>query len=348
MARLRSPSALLVAAVLLAACGSDGKRRTPENQWTWVDVPGAVCSDGSGTGIAVNRGKSDAVVLFLDGGGACWDVATCFGVSGVSAPTAKPGPYGRAQFEAQEPQIAGTILDRALPGNPYADATLVFVPYCTGDVHAGDATQTYPGAPGPYRHKGRVNLGHAIDWLDADLAAPAKVVVSGASAGGFGALLAFDLVKQRWPTAKGYLVDDSGPPLVGDDFNVALRAAWFAAWRLDETVLPLCPTCASDLSDLFPTLSTKYPGDRLALLSSTQDAVIRTYVALSATAFETAIRRLATDVVAPLPNARTFLVPGQTHTMLGTPLSFTAGGVPLTEWLRLELSDDAAWQSAGP
>jgi hypothetical protein len=49
-----------------------------------------------------------------------------------------------------------------------------------------------------------------------------------------------------------------------------------------------------------------------------------------------------------LPNVKTFLVPGETHTMIGAPQGFTSGGVPLPEWLRREVEDDPAWGSVGP
>ncbi|WP_243338003.1 pectinacetylesterase family protein [Anaeromyxobacter soli] len=349
--RLR-PAAVATALGLLAACGggsgSSGAaaraEELPRNEWRWIDLPGTSCSDGSPTGIAVNRGDGDDLLVFLDGGGACWDALTCFTLG-----LAKPGPFAAPEFAARSADVPGTILDRSAPGNPFARYTLVFVPYCTGDVHAGDEIQRYPGSPRRWFHKGRINVALALDWLDAHLGAPPKVVVSGASAGGFGALLAFDSFRRRWPATRGYLVDDSGPPLVGDDFSTAVRAAWFVSWRLDEVLLPLCGTrCAEDLSQIFPTLSARYPGDRLALLSSTRDSVIRTFAFLEPARFEAAIRRLATEVIAPLPNARTFLVPGATHTLVGDPAAFSAGGVPLMEWLREEVEDDPAWVSVGP
>ncbi|WP_242344998.1 pectinacetylesterase family protein [Anaeromyxobacter terrae] len=343
---------LAAALAVLAACGgggggdgaAGGKAGLPRNTWTWIDLPGTSCSDGSQTGIAVNPGDGEQLLVFLDGGGACWDTLTCFTLG-----LAKPGPFAAAEFAARVADVPGTILDRSAPENPFARYTLVFVPYCTGDVHAGNAIQRYPGSPRRWHHEGRVNVARAIDWLDANLGAPPKVVVSGASAGGFGALLAFDAFRKRWPAARGDLVDDSGPPLVGNDFSPAVRAAWFLSWRLDEVLLPLCGTrCAEDLSQVFPALAGRYPQDRLALLSSTRDSVIRTFAFLEPATFEAAIRRLATEVIAPLPNGRTFLVPGATHTLVGDPAAFTAGGVPLLEWLRQEVEDDPAWASVGP
>ena len=95
-------------------------------------------------------------------------------------------------------------------------------------------------------------------------------------------------------------------------------------------------------------LAAKYPGDRIALLSSTRDLVISAFFLLTPDRFEAALRQLATDVIAPLPKAKTFIVAGPTHTMLGAPQRYSAGGVPLVEWLRREVEDDPAWQSVGP
>jgi hypothetical protein len=359
--RLLALAALAVGAALLASCGADetdGPGTTPgepvplpAGEWTWIELEGSICSDGSPTGIAVNPGPGPApdLLVFLDGGGACWDAATCFGFADLP-PAAKPGPFGRAEFEARRQDIPGSLLDREAPGNPYRGFTLAFVPYCTGDVHAGDASRDYAGAPRRYHHHGRRNVAAAGDYLAAHLPAPARLVVSGASAGGFGALLAHDALRPRWPAAKGYLVDDSGPPLVGNDFSPVLRAAWTVAWRLDEAVLPVCgDACARDLSLLVPALAERWPADRLALLSRMRDDVIRAFVGLGPAAFETALLRLRDERFSPLGGqAATFYVPGSGHTMLGDPARFEAGGVALPEWLRRQVEDDPAWASAGP
>jgi len=347
----RARLAPLALSLLLAACG--GEEPLPPLSWTWVPLPGAVCSDGSPTGIGVEPGPgpSPDVLVFLNGGGACWDANTCFYLLGGIA---TPGPYGAAQLAADVPALrAGSLFDRSAPGNPYADFTFVFVPYCTGDVHTGSTVRTYPGAPRAWHHAGATNLAAAFGWLSTELPEPPRVVVSGASAGGFGSLHAFDLAKQTWPSSKGYLVDDSGPPL--DEIPQATIDAWYQEWNMGDVVTPLCGiACKQDLSLVLGALSARYPSDRLALLTSTQDATIRfffgdlsTGAAMNAQVFEDGVRGLAASMEG-LGEAHAFVVPGSSHTMLGSPGSFSSEGVGLFEWLRRQVDDDPAWAAAIP
>ena len=256
------------AALALAACGSD-PTVAPAPAFTFAPVAGMACADGSPTGVGVSRGRDDAVLVFLNGGGACW---------GASACAASRGPFGAADMALAQQLVGSTILDRRLAGNPFAGFTMVFVPYCTGDVHAGDADRIYGGVP--WQHHGRRNLEAALAWIATALPRPARVVVAGSSAGGFGALLAYDLVRTQWPEGGASpvgaaLVDDSGPTLVGTALPASLRTAWWDAWNLGSTVTPLCPGCQDDLSQIWSTVSAAHPSDRFALLSSTQDATMR-------------------------------------------------------------------------
>src|SRR4051794_27686424 len=77
--------------VLVLACGSgspgsDSKTisaltsgATCDGRWHWVDVDGTFCGDGSPTGFQyICRGSADGPLLvYLDGGGACWSADTC-------------------------------------------------------------------------------------------------------------------------------------------------------------------------------------------------------------------------------------------------------------------------------
>ena len=178
--------------------------------------------------------------------------------------------------------------------------------------------------------------------------APARLVVAGASAGGFGALIDYDAFRQSWPGARAYLVDDSGPPLGADAVSPLLLQTWFASWRLDRALDPVCGTaCHTDLSAQLTALSRRFPHDRLALLSSLQDQVIAGYYLLSGPALEQELLRITAEVIAPTPNVRAFLVPGNTHTMLGDPTAFSQG-ISLLSWLDQQAADDPAWSTRQP
>src|SRR5512142_1959945 len=353
-----APRVGLALALLLTACGGGGSSTggLPLDRWTWIDVPGTTCADGSPTGIAVRPATAHDTMLlvFLNGGGACWQSG---GVFTCGHGTASPGPYGKAQFDADVSSglDQGTILDRTIPGTPFAGATLVFVPYCTGDVHWGQSTQAYQGYPA-WRHAGKANLEADLAWLAANLDAPQRLVVAGSSAGGYGSLLAHDLARTRWPAAKGYLIDDSGPPLVGTDVAAAERDAWYASWDLSATLGPLCGTaCETDLSQAVAALRRNYPDDRIALVSSLQDAVVRYFLGYtassSATDYQAALLRLVDQsfsTAAPgAGGAHAFLVDGTGHALLDDVASWQAGGTPLAGWLQQMLSDDQGWTTLG-
>ena len=105
-------------------------------EWSWIPVDGMRCANGDPTGIAVNLapGGADRVLIYLLGGGGCWDAASCyelglanhitdgFDAEKFAATSLEPFPY----------------LDRERADNPFDDYHLVFVPYCTGALHAGD------------------------------------------------------------------------------------------------------------------------------------------------------------------------------------------------------------------
>lgn len=333
----------LAAALALAACGAlDSRNAFAEG---WNPVGGMICADGSSTGIGVSLGTSNRVLVYLAPGGACW-AGTC------SSDTLRS--FGANEYLLYSSLVrgSGTILDRTLPGNPFADWTHVFVPYCTGDVHAGgDVTMTY--GTQTWRHHGRANLEAALSYVAAAIPSPGKVVIAGSSAGGFGSLLAFDIARAKWPAGamgpKAYLVDDSGQTFVGNDLPQALRDAWWASWNLAATITPLCPTCQSDLSELWTVLHAAHPTDRLALLTSTQDSTMSGFFGLTPTQFQTGVTNLASKLQG-IPDAASFQVAGSAHALLANaPASYsTASGTSLLTWLGLEVNDDAGWTSVGP
>jgi hypothetical protein len=329
----------------LDAVGATPLSGTP-GTWTWVDVPGMGCDDGSPTGVAVNPAPTDTGALFIYfmGGGACWDANTCFILN-----SSVHGPFGQAQWDATGAPSVAHALDRARVTNPFRAASYVFIPYCTGDLHAGSNVTTYDVlGPRPFAHVGRRNFEALLPRIRATWPAATRVVIAGSSAGGFGATLNYDLLRRAYPGAQVALVDDAGPLLEGDGIPADERAAWYANWHLGDVVDPLCADCRGDLSKLYPALVAKYPQDRMALLTSLQDQTIRTYfLILLGLDFELRLRTMITDRLAPTATFRTFAIPGESHTLLGGIDTLTAGGVTLEAWLTRMSSGDPTWASVG-
>lgn len=362
----------LLTLLLLGACNIDGVTapsgevfRPPlgaalpdsqPGQWQWFDFPNprigtasSRCNDGSSTGIGINRsGTKSNLLLFLNGGGACWDYLTCYRLG-----TAATGPYGEAQFRAMTNSVSGSIFDRTVPLNPFKDWNMVFIPYCTGDVHAGDnqATYTADGQPAraPWNHRGRANMVAFLSSLAATFPTPAKLVVSGSSAGGFGASFNYDLARRYWPSGQMYLIDDSGPVFIGDSIPANLRASWFSSWRIEQVLDPLCTTCRNDFSSFLPIIASKYPRDRAALLSFTRDRVIRSFFLQTEDAFQSSLYDLSDRVLDTLPTYRYYYLTGETHTLLPIANAVTSDdGVKLFDWLTQMVTDAPGWSSHRP
>lgn len=378
----------LAIALLAAACGSSQSGPGPivpgegtpidgAPGWSWIPFDDAFCTDmpspgvftTSTTGLAVSWGTGKDLVIFLQGGGACWDFVTCGGASTLvpDTPTASTGPFGPAQFAAgifTKYPNAWVHRDKLPP--TLATATVVFVPYCTGDVHSGDKVTTYAspvfGLPAiTWHHVGHANLEAFLRRLapGLKLGATDRLVVAGSSAGGFGSLANYPTIRARWPAAKAYLIDDSGPPLMGDAIPASSRAAWYASWNMGASLGSFCPDCQSDLSKGLSAILATYSNDRVALLSHTQDAVIcgffGTYtltppflVPMDPLTFETELRALGTTVIAPAASGRYFYTSGTGHPTLEDPSAITTPAPGLPAWIEQMVSDSQDWASVAP
>ncbi len=363
---------------------TDGDAIAGAEPWRWIPFPDTVCTnaaknpDGSysftsgATGLAVDWGTSNDLVVFLQGGGACWDFFTCGGAAQLTgAPLASTGPFGPDEFATNiYLEYPNTWIQRANRPAALSTATVVFVPYCTGDEHGGDRITTYQPPPIAglsslpaitWHHTGHPNVMAFLKRLGATftLGPTDKLVIAGSSAGGFGSLANYPAFRWYWPQAKAYLVDDSGPPLMGHAVPASSRAAWYASWNLSASLDAFCPECPQDLSAALRELTNRHPQDRMALLSHLQDGVIRYFFGtitlyppsitpMDATTFETALRQLGTEVMDPATaNAKYFFTSGDGHPMLEPdPTAIITPDPGLTQWIQQMLSDDPSWASA--
>lgn len=318
----------------------------PSREWTWVDVPGTQCADGSPTGMGVNLNPgADKVFLYMEGGGACWNWDTCFGP--VATALHLDG-FDERTFDGLivDVYLNSLIFNRDDVRNPFADAHFVFLPYCTADVFGGDNVVELEGF-WPWQREtihfvGRSNLDAYLARLVPTFQDVDKVVLSGSSAGGFGAGLSWPRVQAAFDEVRVDVLDDSGPPVEPRD---GLWQEFQEVWQLE--VPQDCPDCAESLASMREyLLDTMLPGRRFGLMSFRRDTVIATFFGILPLLLEERLDNVCDDVQAR-EGVECFLVDGRLHTLLllGVEDTAAASGMPLWRWMEMMVEDDPEWES---
>ena len=263
--------------------------------FAWIPLEEMTCRDGSSTGIGLRLqrphgpkrsgkpgpgrlrgGISSDLALFLEGGGACFNQATC---------SQNRPRFSREDFFSLVGGYSG-VFDDEHPDNPLADWNVVYVSYCTGDEHAGNNPHgAVPGVDADgdgssdrQRFVGHDNVGAVMDFVSTYLGTGFdRVLLTGSSAGGVGSLANFEQVAATFSSSEVALLNDSGP-LFYDDAIVppAMQQAWIDLWNLRET-LPDDPLFEGTdiLANVYDYHAQAYPEASLGLLSYEQDATIR-------------------------------------------------------------------------
>ena len=313
-------------------------------EWEAV-APGGdtICSDGSPYRFFVHRGDPNRLLIEFEGGGACWSGSTC------EADVYNRNVLSDPEAARQAGQLQG-IYDRTNPANPLKDYTHVYIPYCTGDLHWGNATATYTSVSGsPYvvQHKGAVNAATALNWAGANVPAPSQVVVAGCSAGGYGAALWSAKIARAYPGARMVELADSAAGVVPEGFFATTLASWNVvdAWpgfipdlaldRVDPMTLTL-PKLYTSVSSFFPTASFSQFNNRTDTVQIFFYALSKgTIAATDAIDWSAKMVSNVEQISAASPNFRAYLAPGTEHCVINRPSFYTqaVSGRKFSDWV---------------
>eukprot|EP00036_Acanthoecidae_sp_10tr_P009142 CAMPEP_0182918216 /NCGR_PEP_ID=MMETSP0105_2-20130417/1957_1 /TAXON_ID=81532 ORGANISM="Acanthoeca-like sp., Strain 10tr" /NCGR_SAMPLE_ID=MMETSP0105_2 /ASSEMBLY_ACC=CAM_ASM_000205 /LENGTH=466 /DNA_ID=CAMNT_0025055277 /DNA_START=11 /DNA_END=1411 /DNA_ORIENTATION=+ len=189
-----------------------------------VLLEGTRCLDGTPAGFywapptsTPTATSTDLWVIFLEGGGSCYDEAKCTQRARTLLGSSKNWPTtnngSKSPFLQPDPGL-----------NPdFHGAGRVFVPYCSGDTHVGNQSAATPATFGLW-FTGAANLRAIVNDLQArrGMTPTAQVLLSGESAGAMGTFQMADWVAS-WlpPTAVVKAAPVSGwfMPAETGDFN---------------------------------------------------------------------------------------------------------------------------------
>jgi hypothetical protein len=316
------------------------------------------------------RGNSNNVLMYYQGGGACWSGNSCF------LPVGVPSICSRTADAGDNPALATTgFADYTDPSNPFYDWNVVFVTYCTCDVHWGSNRQDYEGV-GIAKHYGRINAAVAEKFAREHFVDPERVFVTGSSAGSYGAIMnSYWLMKEVWPNADYSVLGDAGVGVITKQWLDQYINNWGVQENFPED-LGLASDDPRDLSlvDLIDGLSQKFPNARFANYDSSYDGgggsqsnffqvmrhpsppfdnVLYEWQNYWETACEwnACMREFKAENASRSSNYHLFTGAGSRHTIFGSDKVFVetkstdadGAGVTFASWVQAMIDDSPAW-----
>lgn len=301
--------------------------------WNPIEPGGdTTCATGAPYRFFARPGSSERLLIYFDGGGACWTADTC-------NPDGQPTYMSRTP---RQPPAAG-IFDFDNPDNPFAPFSVVVVGYCTGDVHLGDGDTTYEvktdtGVKAlPIHHRGQVNAQAVLAWTYAHYPAPAQVVVAGSSAGGVATPFYASLVARHYPAARIIAIGDGANAFTSRGMSGIDQARWGSpgvitrhpGWEQYKS---------AGVNELYRIAARLTPHVRFYQVDTAYDDTQRAFLELAGTRAPN-VSRFIREGHARVDDAqrppRWFLAGGEVHTLLGLPVFYTyeGGGWQFRQWM---------------
>ncbi|MCK6556262.1 pectinacetylesterase family protein [Candidatus Binatia bacterium] len=192
-----------------------------------------VCALNTPYAFFAKRGSVNKLVMYYQGGGACWDLVSC------SIPTCDVAvdPFG-----SDNPNnTAAGFGDMSNPDNPFKDWHVVFTSYCSCDVHFGDSLKDYQNDGSVViRHRGYQNARVVEKWAREHFVNPEEIVVTGSSAGSYGAFFNAPLLQRVWPDSTFTVLGDGGNGVITSDF-LNTPGYGFQNWEFERNLPPDIP-----------------------------------------------------------------------------------------------------------
>lgn len=233
--------------------------KNPEaGAWYGVYPDGAESALGEPYHGIFRLGTSNNVMVLFNGGGVSVNAETAAGKDHEYFNTATGGDV-----------LARLSLGSENETNPFADWTIINLPYTTGDFHVGAGDFSFPSPDGgtdTIHHVGFTNLDLVMNAVRQYVDTPDKLLVAGYSAGGFGAALLSDHVMSFFPDTSDVTVAVDGALLLNDDWRDIAADVWSAPQPIVDKL-----TTNNITLDALTALAADHPDVKILFSSSPRD-----------------------------------------------------------------------------
>ena len=246
------------------------------HRWYRLDLPGALCADGSPYCAYLKKGTLNKTVVCFSGGGASWNAYTAArpitllrmaqGLEGYYFPHVRP---------YLELTLTG-LLTADDSRNPFQDWNFLYLPYASGDFHVGDAEVAYTDGRGQHRvlhHHGARNVAAALERTPKEFFGAEQVLICGDSGGAFGCVAHAPQLADRFPHCRHFLVYADGSQVWSAQWPDILKG-----WNAEKSLISALGDDGQLIRDWFLRLHRAL-GDRAVCLHclSTYDKVLASY-----------------------------------------------------------------------
>lgn len=303
--------------------------------WNQIDPGGkTTCARGGKYSFFVRKTSSDKLLIYFEGGGSCYNAATCREGANVFDDSINP------EFDADNPALKyGGVFALDNPSNPFKDYNIVFVNYCTGDGYMGDRVVEYQDSKGSFQvnHMGFVNAQTALEWTYQNFTQPKSLFMIGCSAGVVGSYIHAPYILEHYKNIPVTLVGDSGggfidaPSALVKPFGIMdLLAPWLPGYDSIRS---------SDIlhsGDFFTVTANAYPNVHFGMLDTQQDStqteILRPFDRNLVLA--QLLKKNMAELQAGAPNMRTFTGPGDYHCITMNPVfyEYSVNNTRLVDW----------------
>ncbi|HVU14517.1 MAG TPA: pectin acetylesterase-family hydrolase [Phototrophicaceae bacterium] len=336
---------LFIGGGVLAQASTPAATALP-NGWNEIPLPTGICARGTAYRFFVHPANPDKLLIYFQGGGACWNAATC----------KVGGTFEDSVNEAALASYLG-IFNFDNPLNPIADYSVVFLPYCTGDIFTGSSTQSFTAGDGSsfqIHFAGFTDAQAVLDWTYAHYPNPTNLIVTGSSAGSYGAIFNAPYILSHYSQAQAAVFGDAGVGVGGAGAGASAAGAESAAnigvWGTLKNVYKnigyLATVTQGDVaSGLWAGAAQTFPNVSFGLYTTYADETQTSYYVLgggTAADWTPGMEKILSGLDR-YGNFHSYIAPGSVHTILPRPLFYTmrTDETPFRQWFTTLISGGA-------